>query len=81
LGGESRAAQFARLPDTTVKLFDEAFALRDPTGVMLEGLPLKITASDGFVEHKSSAQQPTQRVFTKQAEKLKFELRWHQLGD
>ncbi len=73
------SAEIERLPDTTVKLYDEAFALLDPLGKPLTGIPFKITASDGFQAGASSDDGQTTRVSTRAAEQLTFELRWHQL--
>jgi type VI secretion system secreted protein VgrG len=79
LGGGGNGAELTRLPDSTVKLFDEAFALRDPAGKLLSDVSFKITASDGCVVGKSLVDGQTQRLSTKAAEPLKFELRWFDL--
>jgi type VI secretion system secreted protein VgrG len=79
VGGANGAAELTRLPDTRVTLFDEAFQLRDPAGNALEGLPFKVTASDGAQTGESGVDGSTVRIGTQAAENLKFELRWHTL--
>ena len=69
----------SRLPDTTVKLFDEAFSVRDPQGGAMDDIPFKITAADGIETGRSSVDGSTMRTSTRVAEALKFELRWHDL--
>ena len=80
LGGGSAATENFRLPDTTVKLFDEAFTLLDPLGTPLGDLPFKVTATDGIDAGSSAKDGGTTRVATKAAETVKFELRWHDLN-
>jgi type VI secretion system secreted protein VgrG len=80
LGGESGAAEMTRLPDSTVKLFDEAFVVRDPQGALMNDMPFKVTAADGVEAGRSSVDGGTLRVSTQAAEPLKFELRWHDLN-
>jgi type VI secretion system secreted protein VgrG len=79
LGGGSKVAQMKRLPDTTVKLYDEAFALRDPSGALLANMAFNITAPDGIESGITANDGQTQRLSTVSAEKLKFELKWHKL--
>jgi type VI secretion system secreted protein VgrG len=51
LSGGSDAAQLGRLPDSRVKLFDEAFVLKDKeTGEPIAGMPYRIKLPDGTFE-------------------------------
>lgn len=79
VGGASGAAEIPRLPNSQVQLFDETFALKDPTGAVLANVPFKITASDGVVTGETGDDGKTQKVATPAAEKLKFELQWHEI--
>lgn len=79
VGGASGAAEIPRLPNSQVQLFDETFALKDPTGAVLANVPFKITASDGVVQGQTDDDGKTQKVATSAAEKLKFELQWHEI--
>ncbi|HZE91450.1 MAG TPA: type VI secretion system Vgr family protein, partial [Rhizobacter sp.] len=78
-GGSSSSVEMSRLPDTTVKLYDEAFAVKDPSGRALSDLPYKITASDGVEKSMSQQGGESVRVSTSGSESLKFELQWHKL--
>lgn len=69
----------ARLPDSTVKLFDESFSVRDPEGKLMSEVAFKITAADGVETGRSAIDGGTLRLSTEAADKLKFELRWHEL--
>jgi type VI secretion system secreted protein VgrG len=78
LGGENDGADLARMPDTTVKFYNEAFALLSPQGAPLAEVPFKVTASDGFEAGQTRQDNgQTDRTSTTAAERLKFELRWH----
>jgi type VI secretion system secreted protein VgrG len=77
--GESRPAELTRLPNSTLQLFDEAFALRDPLGQPLDGIPFRVTASDGAETGTTSTDGAATRVSTAASENLKFELRWFTL--
>lgn len=78
-GAAQQPAQLERLPDSTVKLYDEAFRLLDPAGAPMAGLPFKVTASDGFHASHSAEDGSTVRVSTEASEPLKFELRWFEI--
>jgi hypothetical protein len=62
-----------------VHLFDEAFALKDPTGQPLADLPFKIKTTAGYVYGSSTETGFTQRVGTEGSETLRMELRWFEL--
>ena len=78
-GGGNGASEMARMPDSRVHLFDEAFALKDPTGQPLADLPFKIKTAAGYVYGASSETGFTQRVGTEASETLRMELRWFEL--
>ncbi|MCY7287167.1 MAG: DUF2345 domain-containing protein, partial [Cryobacterium sp.] len=79
LGGGGEAAELNKLPDSKVKLFDEAFAVKDPRGNPMSALSYKITSTDGIDRSNSESDGKTIRVSTEASDKLKFELRWHDL--
>ncbi len=79
LGGGNGAAEMARMPDSRVHLFDEAFVLKDPTGQPLADLPFKIKTAAGYVYGSSSEAGFTERVGTEASETLRMELRWFEL--
>jgi type VI secretion system secreted protein VgrG len=68
-----------RLPNSLVRVYDEAFTLKDPQGQPLNHIPFKVTASDGAQKGATSAEGAATRVSTTAIEELKFELRWFNL--
>lgn len=78
-GGSSAAAEMARLPSGQERLFDERFALTDPSGQPLTDMPVKVTASDGVEVAQTDATGHSSRIPTDAGEPVKFELRWTQL--
>ncbi|RZL04016.1 MAG: type VI secretion system tip protein VgrG [Rubrivivax sp.] len=77
--GGSKAAEMPRLPDTQVKLYDEAFAIKDPNGHPLNHMPYKIKTSSGHAFGASGDAGQTERIATEESEALTFELRWHEV--
>jgi type VI secretion system secreted protein VgrG len=49
-GGSTQAAVLDKLPDTRLKLFDEAFVVKDPDGLPVAGLRYRIALPDGTFE-------------------------------
>lgn len=79
LGGARGSVEMARLPDSKVQLFDESFALKDPSGAALANMPTKVTAPDGVVIAQTAEDGKTNKVATVAAEKLKYELQWQKI--
>lgn len=75
-GGASNPPDFPALPDTKVKFFDEAFVLKDPTGMPLAKIPYKIKDPSGEVISKTSENGFSERVSTEASESIEFELQW-----
>jgi type VI secretion system secreted protein VgrG len=75
LGGESRAAQFARLPDTRVKRFGQQVrAINEFTGEPIAGMPYKLTTADGEAHYGETDEAgKTIRIGTLAAEIVKVE--------
>jgi len=79
LGGSNGGAELNRLPDSTAKLYDEAFVVVDLAGQAMADLPYKITGSDGVEKSRSETDGKSSRIATSKSSALKFELRWHRL--
>jgi type VI secretion system secreted protein VgrG len=79
LGGSSGAASFSPMPDSRVKLFDEAFVLKDEkTGALLVDYPYRVVREDNSFEYgRTDDKGQTHVVLTHQAEALRVET----LGD
>ncbi|WP_394780060.1 type VI secretion system Vgr family protein [Undibacterium sp.] len=75
-GGNSKAASLGKLPDTRVKIFDEAFVLKDQeTGVPLANHPYRIKRADGSYEHGvTDGDGHTHLVASTAAENLTIEI-------
>lgn len=69
----------ARLPDSQVKFYDEAFVLKDPNGKPLGDVPFKVKTSSGYVSGISSGGGEETRIPTDAIESVKFEIQWHEL--
>ncbi len=78
-GGGNKAADLRRLPDTTVKQFDEAFVLRDPTGNPMTSVPYSIDGPDGVHAAMTGTDGASDRVSTAAAANLKFAIQWFQI--
>ena len=50
-GGHSQAPALPKLPDTRLKLFDDAFIVKDADGLPVSGLPYHIELPDGSIQH------------------------------
>ena len=76
-GGSAKAARFERLPDTRVKLFDEAFILKDEkTDEILANYPYRIKRADGSYEEGITDEQGhTHLVSSAETEELTIEVR------
>jgi type VI secretion system secreted protein VgrG len=76
LGGGSKAAALVRLPDTTVKLYDEAFVLKNKiTGKVMANVNYRIRYASGeYVYGTTDEHGQTQVVGTSAAENLTIEV-------
>jgi type VI secretion system secreted protein VgrG len=74
--GASSAAQIQGLPDSRVKLFDQAFIVKDEkTGIPMPNRPYRIRRSDGSYEYGTTdASGKTHLVSTSEVEKLLIEV-------
>ena len=75
--GARNAPDLNKLPDTRVKLFDEAFVLHDPNGVPLSSMPYRVDSQAGKEVAMTEAAGVTSRVGTEASEDVKFALLWH----
>lgn len=78
-GGGNKAADLRRLPDTTLKQYDEAFVLRDPNGNPMSAVPYTIEGPDGKHVATSGPDGATDRISTTTSAKLHFAIRWFEL--
>ncbi|MES3023905.1 MAG: type VI secretion system Vgr family protein [Pseudomonadota bacterium] len=74
--GKSEPAQPGKLPDTRVKLFDEAFVVRDPNGKIMSGIDYSVESSDGTHLAYTDLDGMSERISTSTAENVKFALQW-----
>jgi type VI secretion system secreted protein VgrG len=74
--GANKAAELGKLPDTRVKLFDEAFILKDPeTGAPVANHPYRIKRKDGsYEEGMTDELGQTHIISSKAPESLTIEL-------
>jgi type VI secretion system secreted protein VgrG len=77
--GENKAADLRRLPDTRVKHYDEAFAIRDPNGTPMSSVPYSIDGPDGKYISTSAANGMSDRISTTTSETLKFAIQWFEI--
>ena len=77
LQGEFRAAELPKLPDTRLKLFDEAFVLKDKTsGEPLPNVLYRILLKDGsYLDGITDTLGRTQVVKTASSEMLSLEVK------
>ncbi|MET0856081.1 MAG: type VI secretion system Vgr family protein [Telluria sp.] len=80
-GGGNNAAELRRLPDTTLKQYDEAFVIRDPNGNPMPSVPYLIEGPDGKHVANSDADGATDRISTADSANLKFAIIWFQIED
>jgi type VI secretion system secreted protein VgrG len=80
-GGGNKAADLRRLPDTTVKQYDEAFVIRDPNGEPMAAVPYTIEGPDGVHHGDSDPDGASDRIFTTASDTLKFGLKWFRLEE
>ncbi|MET0323285.1 MAG: type VI secretion system Vgr family protein [Duganella sp.] len=75
-GGASNSPDFPVLPDTKVKFYDEAFILKDPTGMPLSDIPYKIKGPSGEVISRTTENGLSERVATEASESIEFSMEW-----
>jgi type VI secretion system secreted protein VgrG len=78
-GGGNQAADLRRLPDTTVKQYDEAFVIRDPSGNPMSSVPYIIEGPDGKHVAASGTDGATDRIATASSANLKFAIEWFKI--
>ncbi|MES2756706.1 MAG: type VI secretion system Vgr family protein [Pseudomonadota bacterium] len=78
-GGDTKAADLRRLPDTTVKQYDELFLIRDPTGAPMSLIPYTIEGPDGKHTARSGTDGHTDRIGTTNSADLTFAIRWFEI--
>jgi type VI secretion system secreted protein VgrG len=78
-GGGNLSADLLKLPDTRVKFYDEAFALRDPSGEPLRNLQYIVESSDGRLKGRTGEMGESERIGTTASEELKFSLQWFEV--
>ncbi len=78
--GGSDAAVLGVLPDTTFKLYDEAFAILDPNGNPMDALPYSIESAGGKHFAETDTEGNSLRTGTDASESVTFALQWHEVS-
>ena len=75
-GGSNRNTDFVKLPDTRIKIFDEAFVLKDPSGAPIPYIDYIVENRDGKHMAKTAAEGHSDRISTVAIDKLNFSIKW-----